>query len=147
MIRILALAAAAAASLSLSVSAVASNAGGATVVRDSVILANGELYRTVLTPNDLSRTGAPDSSYDTLFMFDGAQMPLSSAAPGEPGYNGGRWMVRPVSFTGGYAAAAAAFGGSNGGFDHASELAAAIDAGVAHVGDVMARFSCPLIRA
>jgi hypothetical protein len=32
-------------------------------------------------------------------------------------------------------------------FDHASELAAAIDAGVAHVGDVMARFSCPLIRA
>ena len=143
--RLLVLAVLAVTALSTSASALASNDNGATVVRDSIIYANGDLYRTILTPNDLSRTGAPDSSYDTLFMFDGAQMPLSSAAPGEPGYNGGRWMVRPVSFPGGYANAAAAYGGMNNVFDRYSELNAAINAGAAQVGAVIAQFSCPLL--
>lgn len=123
------------------------NPNGATVVKDAVLWADGALYRTVLTPNDLTRTGAPDSSFDTLFMFGGAQSPLSSGAPGAPGYNGGRWLVRPVSFTGGYAAAVAAFGGGNGVFDRYSELHAAISAGAATVGGVMARFTCPVLPA
>jgi len=125
--------------------ALAGNGNGATVVRGDAFYANGDLFRTVATPNDLSGTGAPDSSYDTLFMFAGAQMPLSSAAPGAPGYNGGRWMVRPVSFTVSYASAVATYGGGNGVFDSYSELHAAIAAGAASVGSVMSQFSCPVI--
>ena len=34
---------------------------------------DGELYRTVATPTDLSGTGAPDSSYDAIYSFSGNQ--------------------------------------------------------------------------
>lgn len=120
--------------------------GGATVVRDAVIWADGDRYRTVLTPNDLSHTGAPDHSFDTLYMFGDAQGPLSDATPGSAGYNGGRWIVRPLSFPHGYAAAAGAFAGADGVFDRASELHAAVAAGAAVVGAEVRRFSCPLQR-
>src|SRR5687768_4232494 len=49
-----------------------------------------ELYRTVATPTDLSGTGAPDSSFDALYAFDD-QRSVAEAAPGDPGFNGGRW--------------------------------------------------------
>lgn len=141
--RLLALSALVVTALVVAGAALAGN--GATVVRGDAFYANGDLYRTVLTPNDLSGTGAPDSSFDTLFMFAGAQKPLSSAAPGAPGYNGGRWQVRPVSFTTSYASAVATYGGGDGVFDRYEELHAAIAAGAATVGGVMAQFSCPVI--
>src|SRR5215203_5473786 len=50
---------------------------------------NGTLYRTVGTPTDSSRTGAPASSYDTIYQFFGAQTyNVATAAPGDPGFNG-----------------------------------------------------------
>ncbi|HET9671257.1 MAG TPA: hypothetical protein VFQ40_00240, partial [Actinomycetota bacterium] len=51
----------------------------------------GDVYRTVGTPTDLSMTGAPAGSFDTIYEFDGEQLNLATAAPGDPGYNGGRW--------------------------------------------------------
>ncbi|HEX5967793.1 MAG TPA: hypothetical protein VFY88_04885, partial [Intrasporangium sp.] len=66
------------------------------------------LYRTVATPTDLSGTGAPAQSWDTIYNFFGAQSSVATAAPGDPGFNGGRWQVHKVSTPGGYAAALAA---------------------------------------
>src|SRR6266540_10041 len=69
---------------------------------------DGQLYRTVGTPTDLSGTGAPDSSYETIYDFGGVQPNVATAAPGDAGFRGGRWMVHAISFTD-YAVAVAAY--------------------------------------
>jgi hypothetical protein len=56
-------------------------------------------YRTVATPTDLSNTGAPASSFDVIYAIDG-QPNVAEAKPGDPDYNGGRWMVLKVTWTG-----------------------------------------------
>ena len=68
---------------------------------------DGALYRTVATPTDLSGTGAPDHSYDTIYDLGGAQRNVATAAPGDTDFNGGRWQVHAVAFPSGYAAAVA----------------------------------------
>ncbi len=77
-------------------------AAKATVVRDPVLWIDGDLYRTVLTPTVLP-DAAPAESFDILYNFDGSglsgQRSVGEAAPGDPGYNGGRWMVFAVAFT------------------------------------------------
>src|SRR2546429_4757679 len=76
----------------------AAMAGGSGGVTGPAFYVDGQLYRTVNTPTDLSNTGAPDSSFDTIYQFFGAQpYNVATAAPGDPGYNGGRWRgVRPT---------------------------------------------------
>ena len=71
--------------------------------RGPAFYVNGQLYRTVNTPTDLSKTGAPAHSFDSIYDFGGLQLNVATAAPGDPGYNGGRWMVRPVMFNTSYA--------------------------------------------
>jgi hypothetical protein len=51
---------------------------------------DGDLYRTVGTPTDFSRTGAPASSYDTVYQFFGTITNVASSAPGDRDFNGGR---------------------------------------------------------
>jgi hypothetical protein len=108
---------------------------------------DGELYRTVNTPTDLSGTGAPAHSFDTIYDFGGAQPNVATAAPGDKGYNGGRWMVHALSFPSGYAAAVAA-GDSNGSgdLDSDEEIAAAMAAGTAVDAGVVKQFVCPVIK-
>ena len=60
----------------------------------SAFYVDGELYRTVGTPTDLSGIGAPAHSYDTIYEFFGSQPNVATAAPGHKGYNGGRWRVQ-----------------------------------------------------
>jgi hypothetical protein len=72
----------------------------------------GEVYRTVGTPTDLSTTGAPAGSFDTIYEFDGAQLNLATAAPGDPGYNGGRWLVHLLVWTSTYQDAVTQHGGT-----------------------------------
>jgi hypothetical protein len=56
-------------------------------------------YRTVGTPTDLSGTGAPASSFDKLYALGGrGLLDVAEAAPGDTDYNGGRWMVFPVTW-------------------------------------------------
>ncbi len=76
---------------------------------------NGVVYRTVGTPTDLSSTGAPDSSFDTIYDFGGAQLNVATAAPGDPGYNGGRWRVHLLGGNTSYAATLAAHDTNNDG--------------------------------
>lgn len=108
---------------------------------------NGTLYRTVGTPTDFSRTGAPASSYDSIYQFFGAQTyNVAEAAPGDPGYNGGRWRVIGLSFPDYDAALAAHDSNGSGAFDSVAEVQAALADGSAVSLGVVKSFECPVIR-
>jgi hypothetical protein len=59
---------------------------------------DGSVYRTIATPTDLSKTGAPASSFDTLYAVEGQMLAVAEAKPGDRDYNGGRWMRFPVTW-------------------------------------------------
>ena len=109
---------------------------------------NGTVYRTIGTPTDLSDTGAPEHSFDTIYEFFGDQMNVATAAPGDVGYNGGRWIVLGLDWNSSYADAAGEHGGTNGVIDTNAEIAAVLadtDAGGATTFEVK-RFECPVIK-
>jgi hypothetical protein len=117
--------------------------GGAT---GPAFYVDGQLFRTVNTPTDLSNTGAPASSFDTIYQFFGVQpYNVATAGPGDPGYNGGRWRVHGLAFSD-YAAAVQLFDTNNSGdFDSDEEVAAALVAGAAEDIGVVKSFVCPVI--
>jgi hypothetical protein len=119
-------------------------AGGAT---GPAFYVDGQLYRTVNTPTDLSSTGGPASSFDTIYQFFGVQpFNVATAAPGDAGYNGGRWRVHGLEFAD-YAAAVAAFDSNGSGdFDSDEEVAAVLEAGAATDTGIVKSFVCPVIR-
>jgi hypothetical protein len=106
---------------------------------------DGQLYRTVGTPTDLSGTGAPASSFDVIYDFGGLQPNVAEAAPGDADYNGGRWLVHAVSFADYAAAVAAVDANGSGDLDSVEEVEAAIDAGLAMDLGVVKQFECPAI--
>jgi hypothetical protein len=121
-------------------------AAGAGGVTGPAFYVHGTLYRTVGTPTDLSGTGAPASSFDTIYEFFGVQTNVATAAPGDPGYNGGRWMVHGVTFTD-YDAAVMAFDANGSGdLDSDEEVEAALAGGAATDIGVVKSFVCPVIR-
>jgi len=121
-------------------------AAGSGGVTGPAFYVDGQLYRTVNTPTDLSNTGAPDSSFDTIYQFFGLQPNVATAAPGDPGFNGGRWRVHGLQFAD-YDAAVAQFDANNSGdFDSAAEVQAALDGGAAVDTEVIKSFECPVIR-
>jgi hypothetical protein len=124
--------------------AAADGAGGAT---GPSFYVDGQLYRTVNTPTDLAGTGGPDSSFDTIYQFFGVQaFNVATAAPGDGGYNGGRWRVHGLEFSD-YTAAVAAFDANQSGdFDSDEEVMAALDAGAATDIGVVTSFVCPVIK-
>ena len=128
--------------LAAAASALAAGSGGVT---GPAIYVDGQLYRTVGTPTDFSGTGAPASSFDTIYDFGGLQPNVATAAPGDPGFNGGRWRVHGLSFAD-YPAAVAAFDANgSGNLDSAAEVAAALAAGAATDVGVVKSFECPVI--
>jgi hypothetical protein len=132
--------------LTVALGAASSAVAGSGGVTGPAIYVNGQLYRTVNTPTDLSKTGAPDSSVDTIYDFGGLQLNVATAAPGDPGFNGGRWRVHALSFTN-YAGAVARFDtNGSGNFDSASEVNAALAAGAATDLGVVKSFECPVIH-
>jgi len=107
---------------------------------------DGELYRTVGTPTDLSGTGAPAHSWDIIYEFDGVQTNVAEAAPGDTDYNGGRWQVHLLSFPEGYEEALADGDlDGDGVLDSAEEVGAALAAGSAVDKGVVKQFECPAI--
>jgi len=124
----------------------AAMAGGSGGVSGPSFYVDGQLYRTVGTPTDLSNTGAPASSFDTIYQFFGLQPNVATAAPGDPGFNGGRWRVQGLQFTN-YAAAVAAYDtNGSGNLDSDEEVAAAIGGGAATDIGVVKSFECPVIH-
>ena len=141
--RVLRTAAAMVAALAAGVAAAGTASAGVT---GPAFYVDGSLYRTVLTPTDLSGTGAPAHSFDTIYDLGGAQMNVATAAPGDQDYNGGRWQVHALAFPGGYAAAVAAGDTDGDGvLDSDDELMAAIAAGTAVDTGVVRWFVCPTI--
>ena len=132
------------------VTAGAAFANGAGGVTGPAFYVNGEIYRTVGTPTDLSRTGAPAHSFDTIYDLGGAQLNVAEAAPGVSGYNGGRWMVHAVSFNTSWAATVAAHDSNgSGNLDSAAEVRSALaDPGATGATDlgVVKQFVCPAIK-
>jgi len=122
-------------------------AGAQAGVTGPAFYVDGTLYRTVNTPTDLSNTGAPAHAWDTIYDFGGNQLNVATAAPGDRGYNGGRWQVHALEFPSGYAAAlAAGDANGNGVIDSDEEVAAAISAGAARDAGVVKQFTCPVIK-
>jgi hypothetical protein len=108
---------------------------------------DGAAYRTVGTPNDLSGTGGPAHSFDTIFDFGGNQLNVATAAPGDRDYDGGRWRVHALSFPSGHAAAVAAGDvDGDGVIDSSAELDLAFAAGAAVDTGVVKSFTCPVIE-
>jgi hypothetical protein len=121
-------------------------AGGSGGVGGPAFYVDGQLYRTVGTPTDLSKTGAPEHSFDTIYEFFGLQTNVATAAPGDSGYNGGRWRVHGLQF-GNYAAAVMTYDTNDSGdLDSDEEIAAAIGGGAATDIGVVKSFVCPVIK-
>jgi hypothetical protein len=126
--------------------AAAASAAGAGGVTGPAFYVDAQLYRTVNTPTDLSGTQAPDRSFDTIYDFGGLQPNVATAAPGDPGYNGGRWRVHALSFAN-YAMAVQQFDRNDSGdIDSNAELQAALAAGAATDTGIVKSFVCPVIK-
>ena len=126
-------------------SASVAGAAGAGGVGGPAFYVDGTLYRTVGTPTDLTGTGGPASSFDTIYEFFGLQTNVATAAPGDADYDGGRWMVHGLEFDD-YAAAVAAFDtNASGDLDSDEEVEAALEAGAATDTGIVKSFVCPAI--
>jgi len=66
---------------------------------DPTIYADGETWGTKGTTDLPAPTENNVQSFDGLFKFPG-QMPVAEAAPGNPAYNGGRWIEYNVTWVG-----------------------------------------------
>lgn len=94
----------------------------------STIYAFDQAFRTVATPTSLPNRGPTDTIY--VFPDCTTCASVSEAAPGTPGYNGGRWKVVEA-------------------FGITTQLtnADAVVASASSLVDTGTRFVCPLIRA
>lgn len=99
---------------------------------------DGALYRTIGTPTDLSGTGAPASSYDRIYALGGTLINVAEAKPGDRDYNGGRWMVLPVTWAAGVTPVQ---------YTSDAQVLAAADAGLLTIATTPAKqFVCPVIK-
>lgn len=97
---------------------------------------DGERYRTIGTPTDFSGTGAPAHSFDRIYALDGALANVAEAKPGDRDFNGGRWMVLPISW---HTAPVQ--------LTSAEQVEAYADAGLLTIGSTPIRmFECPVIK-
>ena len=132
----------------ISVALIAAPSQALAGVSGPAFFVNGTVYRTVGTPTDLSGTGAPSHSYDTIYEFFGVQLNVATAAPGDPGYNGGRWQVEGLDWNSTYEDAVAEHAGANGVIDTNDEIAAVLadggDGGATTT--TVKSFVCPVIK-
>ncbi len=96
---------------------------------------DGGLYRTIATPTDLSGTGAPRHSFDTIYALGNGLINVAEAKPGDRDYNGGRWMVTAIEWH-----------TTPTQLTSAEEVLAAEAAGDLSIGGVVKMFVCPVIR-
>jgi hypothetical protein len=55
-------------------------------------------YRTVGTPTDFTNTGAPSFTFDKIYALGPGLINVAEAKPGDRDFNGGRWMVLPITW-------------------------------------------------
>jgi len=99
---------------------------------------DGDLYRTVGTPTDLFGTGAPESTYDIIYALGGDLMNVAESKPGDRDYNGGRWLVLPITWADGVEPIQ---------FMNDDDILAAAEAGDLTIGSTPVKsFVCPVIK-
>jgi hypothetical protein len=130
-------------------SVAAVSAAGSGGVTGPAFYVDGELYRTVGTPTDLSHIGAPDHSFDIIYDFGGGQPNVAEGAPGDAGYNGGRWRVHALGFNTSWAMTVAAHDSNDSGdLDSVDEIYDALAdntaSGAMDMG-IVKSFVCPAI--
>ncbi len=131
----------AAGALALGAAAVAVAPASAAGVSGPAFYVDHVLYRTVATPTDLSGTGAPDSSFDAIYTLPGHRS-VAEAAPGDPGFNGGRWQVHALDVPDYGALLAGADLDGNGVIDALDEVHAALSSGLATDTGIVKEFVC-----
>jgi hypothetical protein len=94
----------------------------------TTIYAFDQAFKTVATPTSLPNKGPTDTIY--VFPDCPSCASVSEAAPGHPGYNGGRWKVVAAS-----------------GITSQLTNAEAVVAAASSLLDTGTRFVCPLIKA
>jgi hypothetical protein len=128
----------------------ASAKGGSGGVTGPAFYVDSVLYRTVNTPTDLSGAGAPAHSFDTIYALAGQPYNVATAAPGDRGYNGGRWMVHEIVYNTSWSATVSDHDtNGSGDLDSAAEVQAALSdngPGGATDGGVVKQFVCPVIK-
>jgi hypothetical protein len=99
---------------------------------------DGATYLTVGTPTDFFGTGAPASTFDRIYDLGGnGVLNVAEAKPGDRDFNGGRWMVFPVTWH------VAPYQ-----LTSAEAVLAAADAGQLTIAtEPVKEFLCPVIRA
>ena len=127
-------AAAASAALLVTVAASAVAAGGPPSLSFYV---DDVRYRTVGTPTDFSGTGAPASTYDKIYALGDGLINVAEAKPGDRDFNGGRWMVLPITWSAGVTPVQ---------LTNAEDVEAWADLGLLTIATTPARqFLCPVI--
>jgi hypothetical protein len=107
---------------------------------------DGELYRTVGTPRDLP-PDAPDHTFDAIYAVSAYQQyNVAEAAPGQVGFNGGRWKVHAIEIANYAATLAAHDANGSGDLDSNEEIEAALAAGDAVDLGIVRVFECPVIH-
>jgi hypothetical protein len=96
---------------------------------------DGDLYRTIATPTNLSGTGAPAHSFDTIYALGDGLTNVAEAKPGDRDYNGGRWMVTAIEWH-----------TTPTQLTSEEEVLAAEAAGDLSIGGVVNMFVCPVIK-
>ena len=96
-----------------------------------LIYASDQQFKTIGTPTDLPDRG----KFDTIYALGNGLANVAEAAPGERGYNGGRWEVREVTFL--------TIAPTQ--FTNDEDILEAEAAGQISIGPVVRRFECPLI--
>lgn len=112
----------------------------------NAIWCDDELFGVTITPQDVPDEGP----FDVIYPFGDSgllgQRSISDAKPGDTDYNGGRWEVKPVTFT---AAGLLAYDQNNDGvidveLTSDGEVAAGVVMGYLTIGDPVRYFVCPL---
>jgi len=94
-------------------------------------------YRTVGTPTDFSGTGAPSFTYDKIYALGDGLINVAEAKPGDRDFNGGRWMVLPITWSAGVTPVQ---------LTNAEDVEAWADLGLLTIATTPARqFLCPVI--
>ncbi|HET6349416.1 MAG TPA: hypothetical protein VFH88_10085 [Candidatus Krumholzibacteria bacterium] len=119
--------------LSTLVLAATSQAQGPLGPPGGLIYASGQLFKTVATPNDLPNHGR----FEPIYVLGGNLINVAEAAPGEPGFVGGRWEVHAINW----------LTISPKQFMSAQEIHDAVAANQISIGPVLRTFECPLIPA
>ncbi|MEO8274280.1 MAG: hypothetical protein ABI620_09460 [Chloroflexota bacterium] len=99
---------------------------------------DGVQYRTVGTPTDFFGTGAPESSFDKIYALGSGLVNVAEAKPGDRDFNGGRWMVLPVTWAQDVTPVQ---------YTYDWQILQAAAAGDLTIGAPVKEFLCPVIRA